>query len=531
MKIRLIILLLWLISSDIKAAAVDFNQQSINIALTQEPPNLNTARTTDLVSFFVLGHVNEGLVRYDKRGRISAGVAESWQISGNKMIFKLRRNARWSDGSALTAHDFVFAWRLINDPATAAPYASIMYPIKNAEKIQRGELPTTALGVAATSNHQLEITLENACGYCLAAMVHVAFYPLKETFYKAQGELYAAEAENLLSNGPFRLSSWVHGSRLEMVKNDTYWDSDSVHLKQINVAYITEDNRTRLNLFRDNRIALVRLGTETVREAAGHGMRLKTFVSGGMAYLRFNTQSEKFTGHTKIRQAIRLVFDSDEFVNKVIAVPGYKPTYSFFPSWVEGVDNKFVVEYPVPKPEIQISLAAGLVAEVLTQVGLSEAPSLTLLTVTSPTGAKIAEYLQGRLKRTLGFNIKVDQQIFKQYLVKSEAADFDLSLASWYPDFDDIFTYADLLGSYNGNNRGRYQNVEYDKWLRILQTVARPEARMQAAAQLQNIIVQEVPVLPMAETGSAYIQHPKLKGVVRRVLGADPDYRFAQVVK
>ena len=138
MRIGWIVLTLFL-SFDTTASAVNFARQSVTIALSQEPPNLDTTRATDLVSFFVLGHINEGLVRYDKRGRLSPGVAKSWHFSDDKITFMLRQNARWSDGSIITANDFVFAWRLMSNPTTAAPYASILYPVKNAEKIQAGE--------------------------------------------------------------------------------------------------------------------------------------------------------------------------------------------------------------------------------------------------------------------------------------------------------------------------------------------------------------------------------------------------------
>ena len=137
----------------------------------------------------------------------------------------------------------------------------------------------------------------------------------------------------------------------------------------------------------------------------------------------------------------------------------------------------------------------------------------------------------GLLKQHLGLDIKVDQQTFKQYLEKVNRQEFDLSLASWYPDFDDVVTYADLLASYNDNNSGKFDDPEYDRILQILTGSDDPKTRMAAANELQKIIQEQVAVIPTAETGSAYLQHPKLRGVVRRVLGADPDYTFARVVK
>jgi oligopeptide transport system substrate-binding protein len=525
------LLLSMLASGVVQADAVDFETQTVTIALAQEPPNLNSLRMTDLVSFFVIGHVNEGLVRYDKRGRLGPGVAESWEVTAKKIIFNLRKNAKWSDGSLVTAHDFVFSWRTLNDPLTAASYAAIMHPVRNAEKVQNGELPVTALGVTALDDFTLEVLLESSCGYCVGLMTHASFFPIKESFYMQHGDKYGAEVGDLLYNGPFQLKEWTHGATMSIRKNPDYWNSEVVHLNEINVGYITSDNRTRLNLFRDGSIALARLGAETVRDASDQGLRLRTFVSGGMAYIRFNVNDDRLAANRQVRQAIQLVFDTNVFVNKVIGIPGYKPAHSFFPSWLNGVEDKFLVEYPPREVDPDLAKALELLEQAKKELGVESLPAITMLTVASPTGTKIAEYFQGLLGQTLGLEVKVDQQTLKQYLDKSKNRQFDIAISSWYPDFDDVVTYADLLVTWNPNNRGDYVNADYDRWFRVLQSSLDAKERMNAAAELQKIIIDDVPLIPMAETGSAYLQHAKLKGVIRRVIGQDPDYTYARVVK
>lgn len=196
------------------AAAVDGTRQTITIALTQEPPSLDATQSTDTVSFFVLGHVSEGLVRYDRRGRISPAVASEWLVEDSYIDFTLRDDARWSDGSDITAADFVYAWQLLLNPDTAAPYASIMLPIKNAAAIIRGDMPPSELGVKALSPRQLRVELERPCGYCISLMAHASFYPIKQAFREVQASRYGAEANTLLYNGPFTLSRWTHGRNL-----------------------------------------------------------------------------------------------------------------------------------------------------------------------------------------------------------------------------------------------------------------------------------------------------------------------------
>jgi oligopeptide transport system substrate-binding protein len=180
---------------------------------------------------------------------------------------------------------------------------------------------------------------------------------------------------------------------------------------------------------------------------------------------------------------------------------------------------------------LQVARARQLIEEVKAELGVDRLPAINLLTVTSPTGAKIAEYFQGLLQQRLGLEVRVDQQIFKLYIDKAQRGSYDIALSSWYPDFDDVVTFADLLASWNPNNRGGYRNTEYDQALQTLMRSPDRLARMTAADRLQHIIRRDVPVLPMAETGSAYLQHPKLRGVVRRVLGADPDYTYAEVIQ
>ncbi|MDA0272455.1 MAG: ABC transporter substrate-binding protein, partial [Proteobacteria bacterium] len=135
--------------AEVEATSVDFRSQTLTIALTQEPPQLNSTKATDQVSGTVLGHLMQGLVRYDRRGNVIPGVAERWEMDKETATFWLREDAKWSDGKPVTAHDFVYAWQLVVDPKTASEYAFILAPIKNAAEINEGKLPVTELGAVA----------------------------------------------------------------------------------------------------------------------------------------------------------------------------------------------------------------------------------------------------------------------------------------------------------------------------------------------------------------------------------------------
>ena len=511
--------------------AVDFDRQIIRIALTQEPPQLNGMKATDQVSILVLSHVTEGLVRYDRRGRIVPGVAESWDLRPDGATFRLRKDAFWSDGKPVLARDFVFAWRKVLDPATASEYAFILYPVKNAEAINRGNQPTTALGVTAVDDYTLEVEFQSPTGYFDKLVAFVSYFPVREDFFHMKGDRYAADAGDLLYNGPFVMTDWVHSASLKMEKNERYWDRDAITLNAIHADYITADTRARLNLFIDGKIVHTRLNGETYKDALTQRLRIRRFTTGSIFFLEYNFRADRPTRSLSLRRAIQHAYDADELVDKVLATPGNLPGVSLFPVWLDGVEDKFRDEYPAPTPEVDYSQARQFIEAAKDELGVDTIPPLVLLVSDSPTAIKQAEYFQGLFKARLGLDIKIDIQTFKQRLAKMTAGDFDIVGAGWGPDFDDVMTFGDLFASWNLNNRGRYSNPEYDKQVRIAQNSTEPKVRMDAMGELQRILFEDAVVLPQYEQGVIYLQHNKLRGVVRRVTGADPDFTYAKVVR
>lgn len=514
-----------------ESTAVDYENQIITIALTQEPPQLDSTKATDQVSGFVLPHVMEGLLRYDRRGNVVPGVAEKWEVNKDGATFWLRKNARWSDGKSVTANDFVFAWRTALAPKTASEYAFILYPIKNGEKVNNGELDPSQLRVEAVDDYTLRLEFERPTSYFLNLTAFTTYFPIREDFYKAHEDRYAADATDLLYNGPFKLVDWVHSASLRMVKNENYWDKDNIILNEIRADYITEDTRARLNLFIDGKIVQTRLDGETYKDALTQRFRIRSFSTGSVFFLDYNHRDGRPTKNLNLRRAIQHVFDPDEFVNKVLGTPGNLPGKSVFPVWLKGVEGKFRQEYPAPEAELDLAKAKQYLEKARQELGVDKIPPLVLLVGNSPTAAKQAEYMQGLLKQRLGLDLKIDTQTFKQRLAKMTSGDFDMVGAGWGPDFDDVMTFGDLLASWNLNNRGRYSNPEYDRLVRVAMDSLDPKVRMDAMAQLQNILFEDAVVLPQYEQGVIYLMHDKVRGVVRRVVGADPDYTYARVVK
>ena len=531
-----LVALMWLLnllasltaSATVAGAAVDAENNAITILLREEPPQLNTTLLTDQVSGVVIAHVMQGLLRYDRHQRLAPGMAERWTITDQLATFHLR-DALWSDGDAVTAHDFVFAWQTALDPANASEYAFILYPIKNAEAINRGELPVDALGASAADDKTLIVELERPIAFFDKLTAFSTYYPVRQDFYEATAGRYGADADQLLYNGPFTLENWVHGQSLELRKNPRYWDKDQIRLDAINVGYIVSDANAVLNLFKDGKVALASLNAENLQEAMEQRWHINRFMDGSVFFIEFNHRPSRLTRNYHLRKAMQLAQDPNELVYKVIKIPGYLPGKSLFPVFLDGVRGKFRDEYLAPKHTMDVALARQHLEKARLELGLDELPPLVMLTGDNPISNIQSEYFQAVYKKNLGLDIKIDRQIFKQRLDKMTKGDFDLVLAGWGPDYNDALTYGDLLASWNLNNRGRYHNPEYDRLVRIAQGSLDPQVRMDAFGEMQHIIHDDAAMIINYERGQAYVADPRVKGVVRRAVGAEQDYTYAYI--
>ena len=509
--------------------AADFASGTVTLALSQEPPQLDSTRSTDTVSIMVLGHVMEGLLRYDASNQLAAGMAERWDIRERSATFWLRPDALWSNGDPVTAHDFVFAWRKALEPANASEYAFILYGLKNAEAVNNGEQPLEALGVRAVGDRQLEVEFARPLPYFDKLAAFCTFNPVNERFYRSTAGAYGADADKLLYNGPFVIDRWVHGASLRLKKNHRYWNADRIRLNVIDYAYITSDPLATINLFKDGKTALTGLNAENLTDAMQQRWKIQRFADGSVYYLGLNHRPGRLTSNYYIRKALQAVHDRGELVYKVIKLPGTLPANSLFPMWVKGVRGYFRQEYPAPKHQPDEARGRQLLARGLEELELEELPPLVMLIGDTPSSKKQAEYYQNLFKRRLGIDIKIDAQIFKQRLAKMTSGDYDIVAAGWGPDYDDAMTFGDLFTSWNENNRGRYANPALDAAVDIARSSSDQQTRMDALAKVQDIIYEDAVVLTQYERGSVYVAHPRVKGLVRRTVGADPDYTNAWI--
>lgn len=518
-------------SSTVAAQAVDLETNSITIAIAEEPPQLNSTIATDASSGMILGHVMEGLLRMSMDDKLEPAIAERWEVTPTHATFWLRKNAKWSDGKPITAHDFIFAWQTALAPDVASQYAFLLFPIKNGRAINQGALPVSALGVSAPDDFTLVVSLERPVAFFDKMVNFVTFLPVREDFYTATEGKFGAEVNQLLYSGPFVITSWVHGSSLLLERNPYYWDQQRVGLDKINIAYITSDATAMLNFFKDNRIAYATLSAENLDDALEQRWHIYREQDGTVFYLEFNHRQDRVTKNIHLRKAMQLVMDMDELVYKVTKLPGYIPGESLFPNWLMGVEDYLRKEYPAPKLVLDIDKAKQHLELAKQQLGLDEIPEIVMLTGDNPVSNIQSEWTQAVLKKHLGLTIRIDKQIFKQRLAKMTAGEFDLVLAGWGPDYNDPLTFGDLFASYNLNNRGRYNSPEMDRLVEEAQNSVIAAERMATFGAIQQLVFDDVVLLPMYERGVTYVVHPQLKNVKRRVIGPSVDFISAFIVE
>jgi oligopeptide transport system substrate-binding protein len=284
----------------------DASKNTLVLTDKSEPPNLDSAKSTDQVSFQILTNALEGLMRLDKDQKLVPGVAESYTVSSDKLTytFTLRDNAKWSDGKAVTAHDFEYAWKRALDPKTASEYAYILEPIKNAMEYNAGEAKAEDVGVKALDDKTLKVTLKAASPYFLELTTFATYMPQRKDVVEKFGSKFALEAANNVFNGPFAVDKWEHGVSVHMVKNKNYWDSDNVKLDNVEIKFLSEES-TRVNLYKTNAIDFTEI-TKDFADAFQSSPEKTVLKESSAWYLEFNQTKGIFKDNPKLFRQISM---------------------------------------------------------------------------------------------------------------------------------------------------------------------------------------------------------------------------------
>ncbi|ALL23365.1 peptide ABC transporter substrate-binding protein [Bacillus tropicus] len=505
-------------------------KQVLNVTVSEEIPSLDTAKTMDGTSAHIMQNIFEGLYALDDQDQPIPAVAKSFKRSedGKKYTFDLRKDAKWSNGDNVTAHDFMFAWKRAIIPETASQYASMLFYVKNAKEINKGTMPLDALGVKVINDYKLEVELERPIPYFLQLLALPIYLPQHESFLKEQGKNYALEPNNLIYNGPFVLEKWKHEQEFQLKKNATYWDEKKVKLDEINFQ-IVKDTMTVVNLYEAGDLDRVPINSQFVDKYKG-SKELHMSSEPGIAMLRFNEQNNALA-NKKVRQSISFALNKEDFVAHFIN-NGAKPASGLVP--VGHVNEETGKDFRKENGDLSsydLQNAKKIWAEAKKELGVEQV-NLEFLTFEQDNAKRMAEYIKGDLEKNLqGLTIQIKQQPFKQKLQLEQTGAYDISMANWGPDYKDPISYLELFTTGNLNNKMNYSNLHYDELIKKAKTdfVLEPEKRWGALLEAEQVLLEDAAVAPLYQIGSAYVQKDYVRGIEKHQFGGIYTYKNAYI--
>ncbi|MFJ6414294.1 peptide ABC transporter substrate-binding protein [Terribacillus saccharophilus] len=509
--------------------------QVYNLTIGDEIPSMDSSLADDQYGIQWTSEIQEGLYRLAEDGSLAEGIATGDpEVSedGLTWTFKLREDAEWENGDPVTANDFVYAWQRAINPDTGSEYGPYMMSgvIKNATEVNQGEAELDELGVTAVDDYTLEVQLEKPVPYFESLTTFPTFMPLNQKFVEEQGENYALEAENLLSNGPFKMTEWNHGSTMKFEKNDTYWDADTVQLEEINLQ-VVKDTATGVNLYDTGAVDRTSLTAEFVDQRINDPDYLPVPDMASW-YLKLNQNrmgEETPLANINARKAIAQAVDKDGLVN-VVLNNGSTVSNGLMPKeFVKGPDGEDFRDANGDLLTYDTEAAKEAWATAKEELGQDEI-TLEILTGDADISVQIVDYLKEQLESNLeGLTIETMQVPFQQRLDLDTAGDFDIQVSGWGPDYIDPYTFMNLFVTDGENNRMAYSSEEYDSLVEQASTenATNPEARWQNFLDAEKVLLEDAAIAPLYQAGYSYLQSPKLQGVFSNPAGNDFEYKWA----
>lgn len=510
-------------------------EQILRVNWEQEPPDLDPQTSTDQVSGWIMNNAYEGLVRVDKDGKIEkdSGLAKDWTVSedGKTYTFNLR-DAKWSDGTPITAGDFEFSWKRALDPVVASQYAELFYYIKGAEAYNTAGGALEEVGIKAVDEKTLEVVLENPTPFFLNLTSFVTYMPSQKALVESSGDKYATTPENMVFSGPFVISEWTSNQNLNLKKNPEYWDAENVKLEEIKGDMIVEANASA-NLYDSGEMDVMRLSPTLLDKYKDTKDYLLSDDSVSW-YMQYNMENE-FMKNKDIREAFSMSIDRKSFAENVLR-DGSVVAEGLVPSGISGGDDKTfgklrgdaLKDHKFDATAAKASLEKGLKELGKTPEELSK--SVSFLTGDSDGAKKQAQALQQMWKQNLGLDIKIETVSFKLRLDRYVRKDFSMTMSGWGADYDDPMTFMALSTSDAGMNYSNYKSPEYDALVKKAQT-AQGEERMQAMVDGEKLLAQDLPIFPLYYATKMYLQKEYVQNVERHAAGADLSFKNAYILK
>ena len=475
-----------------------------------EPESLDPHRTESVAAANIERDLFEGLVLETEDGELVPGAARSWESSADGLthVFHMQPGARWSNGDPLTARDFEYSLRRSCDPATLNSYSSILFPILNAEAVVNGRLPPTALGVRALDDATLEIRLSGPTPYFLGLLTHSSAYPVHRASVERYGTKFARPG-TLVSNGAYRLEEWVIQSHIRLVRNPQYRDDARTGIDEV-WYYPIENDDAEVNRYRADELDL----TEGVpfrqirwlRANLPGELHIAPYL--GTYYFGFNNTRPPFKDNLPLRLALSMAVDRDILTRRVMGT-GEQPAYGFVPpvahytgqrpAWADWTQEQRNAEARRLYREAGYSQQHPLEVEVLYN--------------TDQNHKRIAGALAAMWKQTLGVRTKLLNQEWKVFLEnRKQRVITQVFRSGWIGDYNDAYTFSQLLHSKNGQNDPGYASPAYDALLDQAAATADPARRRALLEAAERQLLADQPLIPLYFYASKRLVKPWVGG-------------------
>ncbi|GEL15358.1 peptide ABC transporter substrate-binding protein [Pediococcus cellicola] len=515
------------------------DKQVLNLSADAPLDTIDIAKAT---GYGQTGNVFESLYRLGKNGKPIAGLASSSKVSkdGKTWTFKIRSNAKFSNGQKITAQDFVYSWQRTLNPDTKSQYAYLFSGIKNAEKINAGKLNPSKLGVSAPDKQTFVVHLDEPIAYFKVLMTYPLFSPVSKKVIDKYGSKYATNSEYMVYTGPFKMTGWKGtNDHWAFVKNNQYWDKKKVKLSRINYS-VNENPSTILSLYQSKKLDMAQLSSTQIKNYRNNA-DYQTIPYSITRFLAFNFKSSdakvrKAMNNKHIRQAISLAINRKQLVNKVIGddstLPkGFVPTdLAENPKTGEDFAKQAYLKGTV---EYDGSRAKKLWNQGMKEIGEKKL-TVSLMSTNENDDKNISEYFQVQLQNKLP-GMKVDLVNIPSKVAYSRAAkgDFDIYVSGWGADFTDPISHLQILQSNSGYNYGKWQNSTYDKLVKNAQNQDANDKNKRWADMIKadQLVVKEAAIAPLYQTNYSFLVNPKVKGVIHNTAGTQWNYKTAYISK
>ncbi len=475
-----------------------------------EVATLDPHKSQGVPESHVIRDLLEGLVNQDADGNTIPGVAESWETTDNKnFVFHLRKDAKWSNGDPVTADDFVYSFQRAVDPATASPYSWYMEYTKmaNAKDIVAGKKDKSELGVKAIDANTLEVQLDTAVPYFVKMMGHTTVKPVHQATVEKFGDQWTKPG-NFVGNGAFVVNNWVVNERLELVRNEQYWDNADTKLTKVTFLPI-ENQVSEMNRFLSGELDF------TYELPVEHFKRLtkeepeSVSVVGSLCtyYYSFNTKKKPFDD-VRVRKAISYAIDRS-IVSDVILGQGQKPAYFLTPEITAGF-NPELPAYGKMTQDERNAEAKRLLAEA--GFGPENPLKFTLLYNTSENHKKIAVAAGSMWKKTLGLEVVLENQEWKTYLDSKDQGQFEVARAGWCGDYNEASSFLTLMVSKNTTGGQHYGSAEYDALIEKALASTSEEERTAIYLQAEQLLAKDMPIAPIYQYVKSRLLSPEVGG-------------------